>query len=159
METPSLKIFLTEDDRDDRDLFAEALQVVDPRAALTQFADGMDLMQTLRSHSLPFPDFIFLDLNMPYMGGLECLRGISTFQGIPPELKTIVLSTSCNPSDIEEAYANGASFYIVKPVDFNALTSALTKVFHHDWRTPVAKPDFFIDGNPPELRKNFWYMK
>ena len=66
----------------------------------------------------PLPVFIMLDLRLPKVDGLEVLRRLKnhpTYCSIP----VIVLTTSAEDIDIQEAYRLGCNSYIVKPVEFN----------------------------------------
>ena len=66
----------------------------------------------------PLPVFILLDLKLPKVSGLEVLRKLKKhpkFHTIP----VIVLTTSTEDQDIQEAYALGCNSYILKPVEFN----------------------------------------
>jgi CheY-like chemotaxis protein len=66
----------------------------------------------------PIPICILLDLRMPKMNGLEVLRRLKShpkFSCIP----VVILTTSTEDRDIEEAYKLGCNSYIVKPVDFD----------------------------------------
>jgi CheY-like chemotaxis protein len=75
----------------------------------------------------PLPVFILLDLKLPKISGLEVLRKLkshSRFHTIP----VIVLTTSTEDHDIEEAYALGCNSYIVKPVEFNKFMEVASHV-------------------------------
>jgi len=64
------------------------------------------------------PIFILLDLKLPKISGLEVLRQLKehpTYSAIP----VIVLTTSAEDQDVDEAYKLGCNSYIVKPVDFD----------------------------------------
>ena len=64
------------------------------------------------------PVFILLDLKLPKVSGLEVLRELKKhprFRTIP----VIVLTTSTEDQDIQEAYALGCNSYILKPVEFS----------------------------------------
>jgi CheY-like chemotaxis protein len=66
----------------------------------------------------PLPVFILLDLKLPKVSGLEVLRELKKhprFRTIP----VIVLTTSTEDQDIQEAYALGCNSYILKPVEFS----------------------------------------
>jgi CheY-like chemotaxis protein len=66
----------------------------------------------------PVPVCILLDLKLPKVSGLEVLRELKKhprFRTIP----VIVLTTSTEDQDIQEAYALGCNSYILKPVEFN----------------------------------------
>jgi CheY-like chemotaxis protein len=73
------------------------------------------------------PVFILLDLKLPKVNGLEVLRRIKQhpkFSTIP----VIVLTTSAEDQDVEEAYRLGCNSYIVKPVEFNKFMEVASQV-------------------------------
>jgi len=75
----------------------------------------------------PTPVFIMLDLRLPKVDGLEVLRRIKnhpTYSSIP----VIVLTTSAEDTDIQEAYRLGCNSYIVKPVEFNKFMEVALQV-------------------------------
>lgn len=75
----------------------------------------------------PMPICILLDLKMPKVDGLEILRRLKShpkFSTIP----VIVLTTSTEDRDIEEAYKLGCNSYIVKPVEFDKFMDVASKV-------------------------------
>jgi CheY-like chemotaxis protein len=75
----------------------------------------------------PVPVFILLDLKLPKVSGLEVLRRLKNhpkFSTIP----VIVLTTSAEDADIEEAYRLGCNSYIVKPVEFNKFMEVVGQV-------------------------------
>lgn len=64
------------------------------------------------------PVVILLDLKLPRIDGLEVLRRLKThprFRAIP----VVVLTTSAEDRDVQQAYDFGANSYIVKPVSFD----------------------------------------
>jgi CheY-like chemotaxis protein len=64
------------------------------------------------------PSVILLDLKLPKVSGVEVLRKIRAhpvFGTVP----VVVLTSSAEDGDINEAYSLGANSYIVKPVDFD----------------------------------------
>ena len=75
----------------------------------------------------PLPICILLDLRMPKMNGLEVLRQLKShpkFSTIP----VVVLTTSSEDCDVEEAYKLGCNSYIVKPVDFDKFVDVAAKI-------------------------------
>lgn len=84
------------------------------------------------------PDIILLDLFLPGKHGLEVLKEIKT----DPELEDIpvvILSSSEDEEDIEEAYANFASCYVSKPLDFKQFVEII-KSLSDFWLSIVALP-------------------
>ena len=75
----------------------------------------------------PLPVFILLDLRLPKISGLEVLRQLknhSTYSRIP----VIVLTTSAEDRDVEEAYKLGCNSYILKPVEFNKFIEVASQI-------------------------------
>jgi len=73
------------------------------------------------------PIFILLDLKLPKINGLDVLRQLKNhpkYSSIP----VIVLTTSAEDHDIEEAYKLGCNSYIVKPVEFNKFMDVATQI-------------------------------
>lgn len=123
---------LAEDDADDRELFKEALRLVDPAIHLAMVDDGEKLMSHLKTAAV-IPDYIFLDLNMPKKNGKECLAEIrqnDQTQGVP----VIIYTTSARLVDIEDTFQAGASCFVRKPNTFNDLTALLRKLIHSSSR-------------------------
>lgn len=75
-EKPKLiHLLLADDDDDDRTLFKETIVEIGVNIELSTVKDGFQLMHAL-SEAEWLPDVIFLDLNMPYKSGKECLTEI-----------------------------------------------------------------------------------
>jgi CheY-like chemotaxis protein len=117
----SKTILLVEDDENDvffmQSTFKE-IGILDP---LQVAQDGQQAMDYLGGHGeyadrerFPLPCLTLLDLKLPRVMGLEVLRWIRA----QPELKThivIILTSSRNGADVEQAYQLGANAYLVKP--------------------------------------------
>lgn len=127
-------IYLVDDDEDDCQLFVDAIHKVDPTIILTQIEDGKQLMDILQTSLVPFPEIIFLDINMPCINGFECLKEIRKQQGKMQAIKVVMPSTSNDPVDIEKAFRLGVNFYAVKPCRFDDLKCFLKEVLQIDWR-------------------------
>lgn len=80
--------------------------------------------QALRLAGSQAYDAILLDLMMPGVGGYEVLRGI---RRAAPNAATpvIVVSVLSDPATRERCMRAGASAYVTKPVDRNALVSTV----------------------------------
>ena len=95
------------------------------------------------------PDVVLLDLRMPELDGLECLRRLRKQD---PKLAVVVLSSYCDHEQIEAARAAGARGYIVKtvePIDLAAaLRTALSGAAFAVWGAPEAEQ---VDESAPVL--------
>lgn len=112
-------ILLVEDNPVDMDLTLRALRSRRLENAILTARDGEEALAYLEKweNGEPVPVVILLDLKMPKVNGLEVLKVLKSH----PQFKTIpvvVLTTSSETSDVEQAYQLGANSYIVKPVDF-----------------------------------------
>ena len=139
-----LNILLLEDDEDDRSFFIEALRKIDAPHTLHIAGDFLDLFVKLKT--VRELDLIFLDINLPVMNGLQCLKELKAhkeFKDIP----VIVYSTSSYQKDIDDSFDTGAHYYWVKPVSRLNFITALNYIFGINWKTtqPVpARENFLI---------------
>jgi CheY-like chemotaxis protein len=116
-------LFLVDDDIDDHEIFKSALAKVNEELALITATNGYEALEAL-SMANTLPDYIFVDLNMPRMDGLQFLKEIKqteTLRHIP----VIIYTTSSNPSDIAKTKELGAVSFVTKPSRFSELCSLL----------------------------------
>ena len=66
------KILIVDDDEDDKDFLCEAIQNIDDSAYCIWVSDGLHALRLINDGSFNPPDYIFLDLNMPKIGGIQC---------------------------------------------------------------------------------------
>jgi CheY-like chemotaxis protein len=110
--------------------------VADPSIQLQIAGDGVDALEKLHAQK-DLPDVIFMDVNMPRMNGIECLKELnkSALQSIP----VIMYSTSSHYK--RECLDNGAVDYIEKPSDFEQLCHKIKSVLHKGLPQTPANPD------------------
>ncbi|MBL0007352.1 MAG: response regulator [Saprospiraceae bacterium] len=126
MENEPLHILLADDDEGDRLLFTEAFSELNFKTVVDTVNNGVQLMEWLRMKNIRLPHFIFLDLNMPRKGGLECLKEIKSDDKLK-DISVAIYSTSDSEKDKEEAFRHGANVYIAKPNNFTKLKQVLEK--------------------------------
>jgi CheY-like chemotaxis protein len=91
--------------------------------------DGEEALNFIRRWEAgePQPTVILLDLKLPKVSGLDVLRQLKShprFNVIP----VVILTTSGEDRDIEEAYRLGTNSYIVKPVDFEKFLEVASQI-------------------------------
>ncbi|MBS1601903.1 MAG: response regulator [Bacteroidetes bacterium] len=130
------RFLLIDDDNDDRELFAEALSMVEPAIICDHAADAEEGYAWLQQNTEQ-PDLIFLDINLPVMNGWQLLTRLkeSAMKHIP----VIMYSTSSNLKDIRTAKELGALCFITKPHAFRILKGILNTVVEHANRKDYAK--------------------
>lgn len=120
--------FLIDDDLDDQEVFAMAIGEVDTSMQVFFARDGIEALEKLVGQKSFIPNYIFIDLNMPRMGGKECLieiKKISHLNHIP----LVIYSTFSNEQYESELLKLGATEYIVKPKRISALVQRLHDFF------------------------------
>lgn len=110
------KILYAEDNELEGDLFKRAGDKIDFDLDVLHVANGeeaLNVILELEEKGERF-DLVFLDLNMPKMGGFEVLENLASEKIIVKNL-IYVLSSSENQRDIKMAYELGCLGYIIKP--------------------------------------------
>jgi two-component system, chemotaxis family, chemotaxis protein CheY len=80
--------------------------------ACEEAVDGSDALSVLESGD-GF-DLMLLDVNMPVMNGLECVKALREAK-LGPEMKVMMVTTEADNSFIETALDNGADEFLMKP--------------------------------------------
>lgn len=123
-------ILLIDDDSDDREIFEIALNEIGLNHKCITAENGREAIELLSSNPLIFPDYIFLDLNMPLLSGKEFLQKIKNFPNLK-ETAIIIYTTSSYAKDIEETKLLGATHFLLKPSNFNLLIHVLSEFFNN----------------------------
>jgi CheY-like chemotaxis protein len=136
-------IILAEDDIDDQNIFQIALEEVDSTIQTQFVSNGKELLTLLQNNK---PDLLFLDLDMPYKNGLECLiemRNDPQLEKIP----VIVFSSTTKPSNIQTAYEMGAHLFFIKPPIYSDYLSSIKAIFKLNWNDPDAvREQYCVNG-------------
>ena len=129
--TNTFTCLLVDDDEDDLEIFEIALNDTGESYQCITAANGVDALQKLEKEEAFTPDFIFLDLNMPVMNGVECLREIKKNVRLR-DIPVIIYSTSSYIKDIEEMKRLGAAHFFTKPSSIDALSKILLALFQKE---------------------------
>ncbi len=124
----TLLCLLIDDDQDDQEIFTLALEESGLNMRCTTCNNAIDALKRLKKDTTFLPDYIFLDLNMPRINGIQLLteiKKISHLENIP----VAIYSTSSHPSDKEATLKLGASAFITKPSDIKELSYLLKYFF------------------------------
>ncbi len=120
-----LKIYIADDDYDDRDFFMEALNSIPLNTKVSQFDNGVDLMDKLFT-DVTLPHVIFLDLYMPIMDGFECLMDIRNFKKFN-NIYIIAYSSIYRDREVNQLKLDGANQFLKKSSSFKELKELLLK--------------------------------
>jgi two-component system response regulator len=131
-----IDVLLVEDNADDAEFTLRALRRAQPSIQVTVADDGaaaLDFMfctGAFEGRPAVTPRVILLDLKLPRIDGLEVLRRIKA-DARTRNTPVVVLSSSNEQRDIQEAYARGANSYIVKPVEYVELVAKLQDLIRY----------------------------
>ncbi len=126
-QRPGERIVLLVEDNPDDELFARrAFAKVCPEVRLIPARDGEVAIDYLAGRGEfrdrgrhPLPDIVLLDLKLPRKSGLEVLEWLRNESDLP-NLGVVVLTSSEETRDVEQAKALGILAYYVKPVTNSA---------------------------------------
>lgn len=132
-------VILTEDDDNHRYLFERAFGKAAHGERLLNFSDGESLMEYLHEDYNPLPGVIFLDIHMPGISGLECLKQIREEERLA-KIPVVMLSTSHDLADERQALLYKANLYIRKSGDPEELKYIIGKVLRMEWVENILRP-------------------
>jgi CheY-like chemotaxis protein len=155
-------ILLAEDDEDDILLVRRAfkdLGILNPLHVVRDGDEAIAYLKGVGEYSnraeYPLPSLLLLDLKMPRIDGFEVLQWIRSEPNLRP-LRVIVLTSSGQMQDVNEAYHLGANSFLVKPQDFSNFITLLNSLqsywLRRDQSPEITRPN---DKAPlPRSRKN-----
>lgn len=136
-EAPPIDVLLVEDDPDDAEFTLRAIRKINVGLRIVRVEDGVSALEYLfcsgaHADRVPptLPRMVLLDLKLPKVDGLEVLRRIKSdprTRGLP----SVVLSSSREPRDIQEAYLRGANSYVVKPIGYAEMIATLGEIVRY----------------------------
>mgnify|MGYP003402210060 FL=1 len=115
-------VLIIEDEGDAAELFAEMMRVSGFRVLkVSNSAPAIDLIATEK------PDLIILDIMMPGISGLDILHHVYHDPSLT-NIPVVVVSAKGTPADIKRGLEAGAKIYLTKPVGFQELKEAVTRI-------------------------------
>jgi len=134
MSSPSPRPFvlLVEDSDDDAFFFQRALRKSQARFDVVRVSDGAEAIRFFETcfpasdgRPTPVPNYIFLDLKLPFLNGFEILEWLGN-RRVLEQLKIAILSGSESVADVRRSAELGVNDYLVKPVPVSTLRERLS---------------------------------
>ena len=85
---------------------------------ITAVKNGEQVIQLLQKESF---DVILLDINMPVMDGMECVRSIRKMKGEKSEIPVVAITGNARNYTEEEFKEAGFNDVLMKPLNFDKL--------------------------------------
>jgi CheY-like chemotaxis protein len=121
MSASAFHILLVEDDSNDALLLQRAFRRAQLASALHIVSDGEQAIAYLSGEGgfenrelHPLPALVLLDLKLPGKSGLDVLAWVRKQAGLN-DVAVIILTSSRQNSDVDQAYELGAVSYLAKP--------------------------------------------
>ncbi len=123
-------ILLVEDDDVDVMTVKRAFKHLQVPNRLEVEPHGEDALTALTRKRESLPCLILLDLNMPRMGGLACLRLIKEQHALRT-IPVVILTTSNDEHDKIKSFELGAAGYMIKPMGFDRFVDLLNTIIRY----------------------------
>jgi DNA-binding NarL/FixJ family response regulator len=115
-------VSIVEDNDQLRGTLARMLNRVEGFRCLTQYGDAESALEGLPKDR---PNVVLMDINLPGMNGVECVRRLKP---VVPETQVIMLTVYEDTENIFKALAAGASGYMLKRTSSAELLDAIREV-------------------------------
>ena len=120
---------------DDTWLHVETLKDFFARHGFDVVGEAQNGRESVKLYDRLKPDLVTMDVNMPYMDGIEAVRQIIKRH---PDALIIMVSGMGNPTTINQALDSGAFGFVTKPFSDGDLLSRISTVLKSKY------PDFFL---------------
>lgn len=113
------RILVVDDDKDLRGVVREVLK--EEGFAISEAEDGISAVKLFRKSP---PDAVLLDLNMPYMNGIDAMHEL---RKIGPDVPIIILTAYGDIPTAVDAIKHGVYDFMIKPPEFDRLVLTLRR--------------------------------
>lgn len=115
-------IFVAEDNDAHAEIISRCLKKCEVHLPIVRASNGEEAKNYL-VNQVPIigewlePELVLLDIRLPRISGLEVLHSMRE-KNILPGIPIVILTSSAAQADIDKAYENCVSSYLVKPMDY-----------------------------------------
>ncbi len=122
-----MKILIVDDERDVEMLFRQKFrkEIRTEDLELIFAFSGKEALEILGAVDPPNVVYVFSDINMPGMTGLELLQNIKMRF---PEIKVSMISAYGDAANHDKAMNSGAKEFFTKPIDFLSLKKEIREI-------------------------------
>ena len=117
-----ITVSIVEDSDKLRETLVRVLNRADGFRCVSDYANAEDALKDLPQAK---PDVVLMDINLPGMNGVECVRQLKK---ITPEIQVMMLTVYEDTENIFDALAAGASGYMLKRTAGKELLEAIEEV-------------------------------
>ena len=132
MDNSAIEILFIEDNHHEAELTIRNLKKHNLANKLKHIDDGAEALEFIFTKcvdkNIPGamnPSLIILDLKLPKVDGIEILRKLKSDERTMM-IPVVILTSSQEEKDIIESYKLGVNSYVVKPMNFDSFSKAVT---------------------------------
>lgn len=124
-----MKILIVDDERDVEMLFRQKFrkEIKTGGLELVFAFSGQEALDVLSETDPPQVVYVFSDINMPGMTGLELLEKVKTRF---PSINVSMISAYGDTENYNRAIKSGAKEFFTKPIDFESLRKEITALLN-----------------------------
>ncbi len=124
-----MRILVVDDEKDVELLFKQKFrrEVKSKKLDLVFAFSGQEALDLLGTNDPPKVVYIFSDINMPGMTGLELLDKVKERY---PNIKVSMISAYGDKQNYEKAIQSGAKEFFTKPIDFDSLKKEISSLIN-----------------------------
>lgn len=124
-----MKILVVDDEKDVEILFRQKFrkEIKNQNLELVFAFSGQEALELLEKSNPPEVMYIFSDINMPGMTGLELLDKVKERF---PQIKISMISAYGDTENYNKAINSGAKEFFTKPIDFNSLKEEISSLLN-----------------------------
>ena len=117
-----IKVSIVEDNRGTRESLSELLGRASALQCVGAHPTGEEALRAIPTER---PDVVLMDINLPGMSGIECVKRL---KGLLPKTQVLMLTTYEESDLIFDSLRNGASGYLLKNMPPSELIQAVEQV-------------------------------
>lgn len=122
-----MKFLVVDDEKDVEMLFLQKFrkEIRSGEIEMVFAFSGQEALEILNDTKPPDVVYVFSDINMPGMSGLELLTKIKSDY---PDIKVSMISAYGDSDNYSKAIESGAKEFFTKPIDFKSLKEEITNI-------------------------------
>ncbi|TVQ64982.1 MAG: response regulator [Balneolaceae bacterium] len=122
-----MKLLVVDDEKDVEMLFRQKFrkEIRNGDIELVFAFSGQEALDILNDRQPPDVVYVFSDINMPGMSGIELLDKIKSDY---PNIRVSMISAYGDQENYDRAMESGAKAFFTKPIDFNSLKDEILKL-------------------------------
>ena len=117
-----MKVLVVDDDKTTRKMLSLILKTKGYEVVTAE--NGIEALQKLGLEEI---NLILIDMNMPYMDGIEFTKQVRANQQFC-EIPIIMITTEADEEEKRKAYDAGVDDYLVKPTNVQEITESMKKI-------------------------------